>query len=406
MKILQVTTQKPYSTGSGVYLSGILNELAKEHEQHLICGLNAGEDAAFLGRQHSFTLDPVIFQTEELPFSVPGMSDVMPYSSRRYDSLTSNESGALMKAFEHRLQKVLDEFHPDVLICHHLYLITALTSCKVKEAWDLPVVGICHGSDLRQFQHTDRWRKMIRSGIQALDGIISTHEEQARVIAELFQVPAGRIWILGSGYDDSIFKPDPRVQKKDRPLRIVYTGKLAAAKGVPELLKATDLVVREEEIHLTLIGGGGDPSETELIQEMAEGKPYPVVLTGQISQEEAADIYHRSHIFVLPSYFEGMPLVVPEALASGLKVAVTDLPGFREWLRPYAGRVRLIPLPAMESLDRPTEDGRRCFIEDIAKAIVSLSPMQSCEAIDLSNLSWQGLAERISGMLKEVSREK
>lgn len=402
MKILHLTTQKPYSTGSGIYLAGVLSELGKEHRQHLICGLNASEDAAYLKQQHSFTLDPVVFQTGELPFAVPGMSDVMPYTSRRYDSLSDEEAEALKTAFRNRVQKALDEFRPDAVVCHHLYLITALTSTTVKAASDLPVVGICHGSDLRQYRNTEKWRDEIQTGIGSLDLILSTHAEQGEVIRELFDYPADRIRVLGSGFDRSIFKPDPTVKKADRPFRIVYTGKLASAKGVPELLKAADLVAREEDIHLTLIGGGGDPGEARLIEEMAAMQGYPVVLTGQVSQAEAAAIYHRSHVFVLPSYYEGMPLVVPEALASGLKVAVTDLPGFRKWLEPFQGSVRLIPRPAMDSLDRPTEAGRNRFIVDIADAILALRHEGPEEKMDLADLSWQGLAERITGVLQEL----
>lgn len=405
MNILHVTTQKPYSTGSGVYLSGLLKVFAREDRQHLICGLNRTEDAAWLSEEHGFSLDPVLFQSEALPFAVPGMSDVMPYTSRRYDSLSEREAAALKEAFLKRVEEAVEAFRPDVVLCQHLYLITALTA-KIARARGLPVAGVCHGSDLRQFQNTDRWREEIRSGIGQLDLILATHAEQAAVIRELFDYPAERIRIMGSGFDSEIFRPDPAVSRADHPIRIVYTGKLAAAKGVPELLSATDLIAEQQDIHLTLIGGGGDPEEAEAIRQAGAEKPYPVVLTGLIRQAEAAAIYRQSHIFVLPSYYEGMPLVVPEALATGLKVAVTDLPGFRRWLEPFKANVGFIRPPAMESLDRPTEEARSAFIAAIAEVVLSLIASGPPEPVDLSDLSWQGLAGRIRRVLKELTGAK
>lgn len=405
MRILHITTQKPYSTGSGIYVSGMLKELEKDHAQYLICGLNLNEDQSYLESWHSFKLDPVLFQSETLPFAIPGMSDVMPYTSRRYDSLTDREARRLKIAFQEKIQKAMEEFQPDAVLSHHLYLITALAAETVKEKADIPVVGVCHGSDLRQFRMTDRWRYEIQSGLGKLDAIISTHPEQAEVISDLHPNFADRIHILGSGFDDEIFKADPCVTKESSPLRIVYTGKLARAKGVLELLSAVAVVSKVQDVSLTLIGGGGDPKETEEIQLKAEGEAYPVVITGQISQKQAAEIYHRSHLFILPSYYEGMPLVVPEALAAGMKVAVTDLPGFDAWLEPFSEWVRLIPRPEMISLDEPTEEGRRQFIQDIAEGILELWDAAPSKQADLSLLSWKGLAERTIKVLDGLQQE-
>lgn len=42
MRILHIITQKPFATGSGVYLTGIMTALGQRHDQYLICGLNQG----------------------------------------------------------------------------------------------------------------------------------------------------------------------------------------------------------------------------------------------------------------------------------------------------------------------------------------------------------------------------
>lgn len=405
MRILHVITQKPFATGSGVYLTGIVKAMGREHEQYIICGLNRGDEAVMPLTDHQLTLDPVVFDSSQLPFPVPGMSDVMPYKSSLYSAIRDEDAQAMLDVFLDRIESAVGSFRPDLILFEHLYLLTAAAAMRIRtmggEASKIPLLGICHGSELRQLVNTDRWRAQIGQGIGQLDRLIATHDEQAAVIRDLYGVPAEQIRVLGSGFDHSIFhlqgnqqeQPDP-----PDPLQLVYTGKLARAKGVPELLRACDIVAASRRIHLTLIGAGADPLEAAEIEEAALSKPYPVVLTGLLHQKEIARIYRKSHILILPSFYEGMPLVVPEALACGMSVAVTDLPGFDEWLRPFASRVRRIPRPQMESADEPTKTGREQFIPEIARAILFLadhlgqSPMP-----DLSSLTWQGLAGRILG---------
>ena len=409
MRILHIITQKPFATGSGVYLSGIMAELSKRHEQYLICGLNEAGEADFLKSIPDLHLDPVVFNENELSFPVPGMSDVMPYQSSLYRNLAESQTKTLLKVFQLKAERAIEAFQPDVIICQHLYLLTAQLALVLKAPGsayrDIPMLGICHGSELRQFANTDRWRQQITAGIRLLDCVISTHAEQAEQIRKLYGLPEERILILGSGFNHRIFYFDPLVIKPQDPLRIVYTGKLSRAKGVPELLAACDLVSTKLNLHLTLIGSGADPDEFREILAAAEEKNYPVELTGQLGQTEIADIYRRSHLFVLPSYYEGMPLVVPEALACGLKAAVTALPGFEQWLNGFGDTCALIPQPAMKSSDEPTDAGRAQFIRDIASSILKLAqgPAVTAEP-PVSRMTWEGLAQKIEGVFSELAK--
>ena len=91
-----------------------------------------------------------------------------------------------------------------------------------------------------------------------------------------------------------------------------------------------------------------------------------------------------------------MPLVVPEALACGMSVAVTNLPGFSDWLKPFASRVNLIKRPDMGSMDEPSDEGRLEFTDSIAESILFLAKGLGKSAMpDLSNLTWRGLATRL-----------
>ena len=77
-------------------------------------------------------------------------------------------------------------------------------------------------------------------------------------------------------------------------------------------------------ISLELAGGAGDEGEYQEIRELAEKCPFAVTFAGKITQQELAKKMNQSDVFVLPSFYEGLPLVIIEALACGTYVICTD----------------------------------------------------------------------------------
>ena len=132
MRILHITGQKPNSTGSGVYMSGLVNNLKKlGHEQGVIAGIDIKDSKECFSQDIKFY--PVIFNDSNLPFSVVGMSDIMPYESTRYKDLTEDMIIMLKKQFLSTLYKAINEFKPEIIICNHLYLITAFVREAIKD---------------------------------------------------------------------------------------------------------------------------------------------------------------------------------------------------------------------------------------------------------------------------------
>ena len=99
---------------------------------------------------------------------------------------------------------------------------------------------------------------------------------------------------------------------------------------------------------LLLAGGGTDPERAECI-ELAGRLGDRVTIAGPLRQDKFATALSRANLFILPSLYEGLPLVLPEALASGCICLATDLPGVRDILG-IAGNdwLRLIPCPPLQ----------------------------------------------------------
>ena len=95
MRILNVTAQKPDSTGSGVYLAEMVRcEVELGYEAAVVCGVDVEDVLSF-----SETVDvfPVRFGGGDISFPVVGMSDEMPYTATRYRDMTSD----MVEQFKH-----------------------------------------------------------------------------------------------------------------------------------------------------------------------------------------------------------------------------------------------------------------------------------------------------------------
>lgn len=396
MNILTISAQKPDSTGSGVYLAETVQGFAAQgHRVTVVCGVDAADSPDVPG---ACDLHAVRFHTPDLPFPVVGMSDVMPYEATRYCDLTPVMAEQFKAAFIATVERAMCQARPNLVICHHLYLLTALVA---QMGLDCPVVAVCHNTDLRQMRSHDLERDFICEGIQRLDGIFALHDAQVPEIAEVYGVDPRRIQVVGTGYNDAVFYPIDGLRNPNL-VRVIYAGKIARAKGVHSLLSCLGLLPFEKggfELHMA--GGHGVPEEYERAVWLAEQAPYPVAFEGKLSQPDLACLYNASDIFVLPSFFEGLPLVMVEALACGCKVVVTDLPGLRPWVQaqmPGAPVVYVEP-PRMVGPDEPVAEDLLAFEERLAAALAEAAalPQPAPERARgyTEHLSWTSLAERM-----------
>lgn len=393
MRILNVSAQKPDSTGSGTYLSALVrSELAAGHEAAVVCGIDDGDplDAVPAGA----AVFPVRFRTEELPFHVCGMSDVMPYPATRYRDLTPAMEDAFVRAFARTVRGAVGEFRPDVVVCHHLYLATAV----VREVVDgVPVVAVSHSTDLRQLRQHGLGHGRIVPAVRALDGVCALHDAQVAEIAEVFSIDPDAVTVVGVGYDPQVFHPDPAVPRD--PGSLLFVGKVCRAKGVPSLLAAVSRMEREGRApsRLRLAGGWGSArDECDAIRAMAEGLSTPVEFLGRLGPASLAGEYRAADTFVLPSFFEGLPLVAVEALACGCKAVLTDLPGVRPWLSaglPDAP-VRWVAPPTVTDVDKPRPDELPAFEGRLAGQLAA-SLADPAPSLDAMALSWDAVLDRV-----------
>ena len=406
IRVLHCLSQIPGKTGSGVYLQALVREGRKLGlDQWVICGVPASMSKVEIEELADHHIFPVVFDAPELPFPVAGMSDVMPYPSSRFSAFDRDALTRYERAFAARLKEVVAAVHPEIIHSHHLWLMTALIRRLFP---DIPLVATSHGTDLRQLQLADHLALRAIAGCQDVDKVMALNQEQKQKIIDFYGLEEHRVVVAGTGFRHDLFNAS-QCNKGDE-LTVIYAGKLSRAKGLPWLLEA---VAGIENITLKL-AGGGEGREAEEIRRQAEKLAPKVDLLGALSQEELAEEFKKSHIFVLPSFYEGLPLVLLEALACGCRAVVTDLPGIRELLPPEAretGLVTLVSPPRLQGPDIPLAADLPGFVDRLRRAIavqaaaVRRDPHCTCGQLVelLQRQSWPQVARRIFQAYRELT---
>lgn len=366
MKVLHLISQHPEQTGSGFYVQNMIKHcMAHGHTCHLIAGISGDKrpELPCLGETEC-TFIP--FEKDELNFTIPGMSDVMPYPSSKFFTLTKEQLDNYSKVFEKTITEVVRRFSPDIIHSHHLWLATVAAR---KACPDLPMVCSCHSTDIRQYLQNEHLRNRL-SGLEQIDRILALSNTQRDQIAQVHGVAYEQIDVVGGGYDTDRFTPGEK--QVNLPLQFIYAGKLSMAKGVPMLLQAM-ILLNDSRIHLHLVGSGTGEESKQCLK-LAEQLTSRVTVHGAVSQENLAKLMKKSHVFVLPSFFEGLPLVLLEALSSGCRVICSNLPGCRELLKHGdPDLIDCIELPAMIEVDKPAPNEIDSYTKRIAHSLKKMA---------------------------------
>jgi glycosyltransferase involved in cell wall biosynthesis len=131
-----------------------------------------------------------------------------------------------------------------------------------------------------------------------------------------------------------------------------------------------------------------------------------VTLHGQLDQPALSDLMKRCAAFVLPSFYEGLPLVLVEAIASGCRAVCTDLPAVREEILPRLGEaLDLVPLPRLEGIDEPVTEDLPRFVDDLEAALrgATTAPVRDAPG-GLEEFTWRTVFQRVERVWKEVAR--
>ncbi len=416
MKILHILSQIPSFTGSGTYLQATMQHADRYgYTNYLLAGVSA--DFEFTRHCDSLPcMEPELIRFgHDIDLQIVGMSDVMPYPSARFCDLDADELLRYEACFDTRLQQAVARWQPDLIHAHHLWLLTSLTRQRFP---NIPLVASCHGSDLRQFYTCGHLQQQVMRGCRNIDAVCALSLEQKQQIINAYEIPSEKIHIVGAGYNSTLFQAadlssttaSPANVSANTIINIIYAGKLSRAKGVPWLLRALDKIT-DSQWHFHLAGDGSGAEKEEIVT-LSKTLGTKVTLHGSVKPEHLASLLKASHLFVLPSFYEGVPLVVLEALGCKCRIVTTNLPGIKEMFSTMSCTwVQRVELPEMESIDRPRSDAEAGFIHRLEQSLriqmdsirtqPSAQPPEAAQQI-LRKYAWSNTFSRIEKVYRQI----
>jgi glycosyltransferase involved in cell wall biosynthesis len=186
-----------------------------------------------------------------------------------------------------------------------------------------------HGPD----EFYDAERQMLAPKIEAADFLCCISSFARSQLMKLSPYEHWHKFVVSPlGVDPEIFAPQPKRTAAER-FEILCVGRLTPAKGQHILIDAVERLTQQgRQVRLRLVGNG--PDEASLRAHAARGSAREcVVLEGAINQDRIREFYATADVFCLPSFAEGLPVVLMEAMAMEIPCVTTHITGVPELIR-------------------------------------------------------------------------
>jgi glycosyltransferase involved in cell wall biosynthesis len=223
-------------------------------------------------------------------------------------------------------------WRPDVT-CAFFGLPSGPLSLALQCAFGIPYLVSLRGGDVPGFLSHDlaRFHRVTRSTILAIWRHSRALIANSAGLAEL----ARRVWpqapvhVVPNGVDTDCFAPPTDRIRPASPLRVLCVGRLVRQKAFGSVVEAVSLT-RVPSV-LRIVGDG--PLRAPLsVQAAAVGSR--VEFTGWVDRADLPAHYRWADVLCLPSFEEGMPNVVLEAMAAGLPTIASDVYGMQALVQP------------------------------------------------------------------------
>ncbi len=235
-----------------------------------------------------------------------------------------------------RIKKILEQENFDVI---HLQepLTPGITWLVLTHAYNLPdtvTVGTFHAYHERPNWLYKRGRPIFSKFFSKLNTLIAVSQAAYNFAYQMFP---GDYHIIPNGVDLNRFgKPiekilHPAPSNSQKPLTILFVGRLHKRKGFQTLLKAF-IQLKSDYPQLKLqVVGPYEPATCQPYQKIAQAYGVTdIEFVGYVSPDMLPTYYHQADIFCAPSLgFESFGIILLEAMAAGLPIVASDIAGYR-----------------------------------------------------------------------------
>lgn len=338
MKILTTSTGA-WGTGSFMVIKAMLKELERlGHEVHVLFPDNPSnpdeDQAKYYNDPHfslwEFPLKDGDVSIDNFPLMIGDPNPRNP-DTIVLKNLSEDQFKLYFESFRKRAQEVIQEFKPDVVECHHIWMMNNVIS-----KLGLPVIPCAHNSDQMGFRQDKRMQGPAKEGADLAPLIFCVSDEVRQDVIQLYSQDAAKVVTVTNGYDDEVYIPATvdraEVLKElgadipDNAPIVTFVGKLSKTKGVDVLFEANALIGRSRanrnpSPHIIMFGAG-DLNKV-IDQKNPKYSLDRVHFVGHRPPEIIAKAHNISRLAVFPSRSEGFPLSPLEAMGCEIPIVIT-----------------------------------------------------------------------------------
>jgi glycosyltransferase involved in cell wall biosynthesis len=222
----------------------------------------------------------------------------------------------------------LRSIHPDIIHIQNIRL--GIPGYLSKKLFKIPYVIYARGSE--NIHHLSSISSYIlRLTLLNANKVLVLTQDMKNDIKSFYK---GDILVIPNGIElDKFENFSTDYLRTEQKKSIIFIGRFVPIKGLEYLIKAMDVIQKENEnIYLTLVGDGNQRNFLEdMVKKLHLGKK--VIFKGIIENTQVPKYLIQSDVFVLPSLSEGFPNVILEAMAAGLPIVTTNVGGLAEIIK-------------------------------------------------------------------------
>ncbi len=217
---------------------------------------------------------------------------------------------------------------PDVVHIHVSNRLSVWRKLSILAIWRIfrvPVILHTHGSGAKKHlgEMKGLRKHLMKFGFRSASFLIVLSERWSEFYSDVCGVSQDKIRILYN----PVLMPKETCLKSNKPIILLYTGVIGKRKGAFDLIEAwAEVPVELRSKCRLIVAGNGDVKEAnDLIETLNLGESCEA--PGWISDEKRDHYLKTGSIYILPSYNEGLPMGILEAMGHGMAVVSTNVGG-------------------------------------------------------------------------------
>lgn len=245
------------------------------------------------------------------------------------DAESGGTLNRLRRIWRNRLEwKRLLHLHPDAVIHYNMPLMGAAVIrdyllLQVAHKLGNPIVLHVHGGNyMKNRQRPWLIQKLIDEVFSWAKHIIVLSEEEKQIVEEDFNVD--NVHSLPNCIDLTEARDYKRKFEAEHPLSILYLGRIEKNKGIDYILEAAKKL-KVDKVPFTLHFAGKEETQDEYIPQFKSELGESFIYHGVVFSKVKSDLLKQCDVFLLPSFYEGLPMSLLETMSYGMVPVATPV---------------------------------------------------------------------------------